>query len=227
MKKEDCKLKSNHKRNIASKVMILILGVVLISYIFKIFGSELFNKFITNDVFIKASQYIDSILWLNILAYGILGFIITLFTICLTSSTLRLKWYEVIIIFAFCLGMSFVRYKWVGAITYLFDFIQYILVPTLYGSIFRKTNIFANLMNTLLMYFVSNGIMLINVTLCDMKAIMYASNFVAYVLCFIEIYLFTIAFSIFIIEGGKKNVKSNVNLEQEERTSARIQKDKK
>lgn len=214
MSKEKYRLNNKHKSSIASKVIVLILVVVFVSYMFKIFGSDLFNKFITNNVFISISSYIDNIVLLNILAYGILGFIITLFTICLTSNNLRLKWYEYIIIFVFSIIMSYVRYVWYGAITYLFDFIQYILVPTLYGTITRKTNIFRNIMNTLLMYFVSNGIMLINVTLCDMKAIMYTSNFIAYVLCFIEIYLFTIAFSIFIIKGGGNNVKSDVNSEQ-------------
>lgn len=214
MSKEKYRLNNKHKSSIASKVIVLILAVVFVSYMFKIFGSDLFNKFITNNVFISISSYIDNIVLLNILAYGILGFIITLFTICLTSNNLRLKWYEYIIIFVFSIIMSYVRYVWYGAITYLFDFIQYILVPTLYGTITRKTNIFRNIMNTLLMYFVSNGIMLINITLCDMKAIMYTSNFIAYVLCFIEIYLFTIAFSIFIIKGGGNNVKSDVNSEQ-------------
>lgn len=215
MNKNKFKLRERHKMDISSRVIILILGIVFVSYVFKIFGSTIFNKFITNEAFIKMSNYIDKVVILNVLAYGILGFVVTLFTIYMTNNTMKLKWYEIIIIFGFSMLMSYVRYLWACAITYLFDFIQYIFVPTLYGSIIRKTNVLTNIMNTLLMYFVSNGLMLINVTLCDMRLIMYYSNFVAYVLCFIEIYLFTVAFTIFIINGGNKNVKSNVNSQQE------------
>ena len=80
MSKEKYRLNNKHKSSIASKVIVLILAVVFVSYMFKIFGSDLFNKFITNNVFISISSYIDNIVLLNILAYGILGFIIILFT---------------------------------------------------------------------------------------------------------------------------------------------------
>lgn len=221
--KKDYKLNDNHKRNIAKRVLVLLLGIVFVSYMFKVFGSQIFNKFITNDWFIKISSYIDTIMWLNIVVYGLLGFVITLFTFCVTTNTLKLKWYEVLIILGFSILMSFFRYMWVGAITYLFDFIQYMFVPILYGCLTRKTNVLDNLMYTFLMYFATNGIMIVNMTLCDLKLIMYASNFVAYVLCFIEMYLFIVAFSIFIVKGGQKDVKSNIIVEQEERPTDRIQ----
>ena len=107
--------------------------------------------------------------------------------------------------------MSALRYHFFEVTTYLFDAIQYVIFPVLYGSIFRRTNILNNLMNALLLYFAVNGIILVNVTLCDLKAIMYTSNFMAYTLSLIEPYLFTIAFVIFINNGGFKNVKSNFN----------------
>lgn len=211
MNKEDLKITNKHKANISMRVCILILGVVLASYMFKIFGANTFNKFITNDLFIEISNFIDTNVVCNIFAYGVLGYIITQFVFCMTCKKVRLKWFEYFIVFVFAIGMSVLRYYFVGNITYLFDLLQYILVPIIYG-LTRRENVVNNLMNTLIVYFVSNGIMLMNVTLCGLKAIMYTSNFIAYVLSFIEIYLFTIAITIFIINGGYSNVKSNVNI---------------
>lgn len=211
MNKEDLKITNKHKANISMRVCILILGVVLASYMFKIFGADTFNKFITNELFIEISNFIDTNVVCNIFAYGVLGYIITQFVFCMTCKNVRLKWFEYFIVFVFAIGMSVLRYYFVGNITYLFDLLQYILVPIIYG-LTRRENVVNNLMNTLIIYFVSNGIMLMNVTLCGLKAIMYTSNFIAYVLSFIEIYLFTIAITIFIINGGYSNVKSNVNI---------------
>lgn len=86
-----------HRKDLARRTIILILSVCLISYLFKILGSTLFNKFITNPAFIKASNIIDTTYWLNILCYGLLGNIITLLTFCMACRKLRLKWFEYLI----------------------------------------------------------------------------------------------------------------------------------
>ena len=222
MKRQDIEMTSKHRMDISMRVCMLILGVCLVSYLFKIFGSEIFNKFITNEYFVKASTIIDNTYWLNILCYGILGYVITQFTFCMTCGKLKLKWFEYIIIFMFSIGMAIIRNKWISEITYLFDALQYLILPTIYGTITRKTNIINNIMNCLIMYFINCGIMTYNLTLCNLKALMYASNFIAYILCFIEIYLLIISFSIFIINGGNKNGKSNVFIKQEKRPNARV-----
>lgn len=211
MNKQDLKMTDKHRKDLARRTVILILCVCLISYMFKILGSNIFNKFITNDAFIKASTAIDTILWLNILCYGLFGYIITQFTVCMTCGKLKLKWFEYIIIFILSIGMSALRYYFFEVSTYLFDAIQYVLFPVLYGSIFRKTDVLDNIMNALLLYFTTNGVILVNVTLCSLKAIMYTSTFIAYTLSLIEPYLFIIAFVVFINNGGFKNVKSNFN----------------
>jgi hypothetical protein len=125
---------------------------------------------------------------------------------------IKLKWFEYFIIFTFAIGMSVLRYYFVGTISYLFDLIQYIILPVVYGSITRKTNVVANILFTLIMYFGHCGVMAFNMTLCDLLQIQHSSNFVAYILCYIEVYLFVIAFSIFIINGGFKNDKSIVSI---------------
>lgn len=211
MNKEDLKITNKHKANISMRVCILILGVVLASYMFKIFGADTFNKFITNDLFIEISNFIDTNVVCNIFAYGVLGYIITQFVFCMTCKKIRLKWFEYFIVFVFAIGMSVLRYYFVGNITYLFDLLQYILVPIIYG-LTRRENVVNNLMNTLIVYFVNCGLMTYNMTLCGLKSIMYTSNFIAYVLSFIEIYLFIIAITIFIINGGYSNVKSDVSI---------------
>ena len=211
MNKQDFEMMDKHRKDLARRTIILILSVCLISYLFKILGSTLFNKFITNPAFIKASNIIDTTYWLNILCYGLLGNIITLLTFCMACRKLRLKWFEYLIIFLFSISIAIFRDTWIGPITYLFDVLQYIFFPTLYGCLTRRVPILENLMYTLIMYFAYNGIILINTTLCDLKAIMYASNFIAYILCLIEVYLFITAYTIFIINGGVKYGKSSIN----------------
>lgn len=227
MKKSDFKMTDKHRKDLSMRVLILILSVCLMSYLFKILGTDTFNKFITNETFIKLSTFIDTHYWCNILAYGILGYIITQFTFCMTCKKLKLKWFEYIIIFVLSIIMSVLRYHCVGAITYLFDVLQYTLFPILYGSVTRKTPVLENVMNTLSLYFTSNGILLINSILCDLKALMYGSNFIAYVLCFIEIYLYVIAISIYTINGGHYYVTCDVNVEQKERPTKGISKNSK
>lgn len=212
MNKEDLKITNKHKANISMRVCILILGVVLASYMFKIFGADTFNKFITNELFIEISNFIDTNVVCNIFAYGVLGYIITQFVFCMTCKKVRLKWFEYFIVFVFAIGMSVLRYYFVGIISYVFDLIQYIIVPIVYGSITRKINVVTNIFNTLIMYFGHCGVMTYNMTLCELAKIQHYSNFVAYVLCYIEVYLFVIAFSIFIINGGFINDKSIVSI---------------
>lgn len=214
MNKNNIEITNKDRVNLSMRVSILILCVCLISYIFKVLGSDIFNKFITNDKFIKISNTIDTNYILNNLCYGLLGYIITQFAFCVTCGKLKLRWFEYLIVFIFSIIMSVLRYHFVGDITYLFDLMQYIIVPLIYGCITRKTNFIANLMNTLILYFVSNGLMFINLTLCELNEIMYYSNFIAYVLCFIEIYAITISISIFMINGGYSYVKSNVGSKQ-------------
>ena len=209
------------------RVCILILCVCLVSYLFKIFGSDIFNKFITNDIFIKISVHIDSVFILNILCYGILGYIITQFTFCMTCGKLKVKWFEYLIVFAFAIGMSVLRFYYTGALILIFDILQYIIVPTIYGTLTRKQNLLKNIFCTLMLYSAYCGLIIFNMQLCDLKQIMYYDNFFAYVLCLIEVYLFIISFTMFIINGGFNNGKSSISIIEEKRTNERIQRDKK
>lgn len=224
---EDYKLKDKDKSEISMRVVILILSLVAVSYAFKMCGSEIFNKFVTNEVFINISNFIDTNYIANIVAYGLLSFVVTYFTIMLTSKTLRLKIWQVLSILIFCLIMSWVRLIWYGIISFLFDLIQYIIIPVLFSKVFYKRNILNALMLALVMYFVFNGMLFVNMSLCELKNIYYTSNFVAYVLCFIEPYLFVVAFSIYNIKGEQINDKSNISIKQEKRANARIQKNRK
>lgn len=208
------KITSKDKTNISMRCAILVMLICIASYLLKVFGSDLFNKFITNDKIEKIATFIDNTTILNILAYGILAYIITQVAFFVACGNLKLKWYDYVIIIVFSFGMSALRYFSNGAITYLYDVLQYILIPLLYSLILRR-NIFTEaLMGVLLIYFVTNGVMLINMTLCDLKEIMYASNLIAYVLCFIEVYAIIIAMAIYLNNRRKWYVKSNIGFKQ-------------
>lgn len=215
----DLKLTNKHKSDISMRVVILILSLSLVSYIFKMCGSDIFNKFITNELFIKISNFIDLTYVVNIAVYSMLGFFITYFAVAICSNKLLLKWWQFIIVFVLSVSMAILRDTYFGTITYLFDFIQYIFIPVLFGMVFYKVNILYSIMQALVLYFVFNGMLLVNTTLCDMNAIYYTSNLIAYILCFIEPYLFVVAYSIFVIKGEKINDKSNIYIKQEKRTN--------
>lgn len=197
------KLTNKHKSDISMRVVILILSLSLVSYVFKMCGSDIFNKFITNELFISISNFIDTTYVVNIAVYSLLGFFITYFAFAICSNKILLKWWQFIIVIFVAVGMALLRDTFYGAITYLFDFIQYMLLPILFGIIFYKSNILYSVMQTLVLYFVFNGMLLVNTTLCDMTALFYTSNLIAYILCFIEPYLFVVAYSIFVIKGEK------------------------
>lgn len=192
------------------RVVILILSLMLVSYLVKMCGSDTFNKFITNETFVSISTFIDTNIVLNMIVYGLLNFYITYFIVASTSLNLKLKWWQFLIVFVISMGFAVLRYYFYGLLTYLFDLLQYIVVPIVLGFLFTKSNLFNSTMISLITYFLFNGLLFINKTLCDLASIYYSSNLIAYVLCFIEPYLFIIAFSIFIINGGCKNDKSNI-----------------
>lgn len=204
MNNKEYELTNKHKSNIAMRVVVLILLLSLCSLVFKALGSDIFNKFIENQIFIDASNFIDSNYIANIAVYGVLGFIITYFATAITCKKLCLKFWQFLLTFIFSMGMSAARYFWFGTISYLFDFIQYILFPIIISG-FYKRNLLQSIMLVLITYFVFNGFLFINKTLCDLVSVVYYSNFIAYILCFIEPYLFIIAFAIFTIKGDKND----------------------
>ena len=65
--KEDFRLNDKNKSDISMRVVILILALMAVSYLFKMCGSETFNKFINNENFINISNFIDGNIILNML----------------------------------------------------------------------------------------------------------------------------------------------------------------
>lgn len=203
MNNKEYELTNKHKSNIAMRVVVLILLLSLCSLVFKALGSDIFNKFIENQIFIDASNFIDSNYIANIATYSLLGFIITYFTTAIACKKLCLKWWQFFVVLIFSIGMAVVRDTYFGVITYAFDLLQYIIFPMVISLIFYKRNLLEVIMLVLITYFVFNGFLFINKTLCDLASVMYLRHLIAYILCFIEPYLFIIAYAIFVIKGDK------------------------
>lgn len=221
--KEDFRLNDKNKSDISMRVVILILALMAVSYLFKMCGSETFNKFINNENFINISNFIDGNIILNMLVYGLLNYYITYFATSVSCRRVKLKIIEHLLVIFISIVFAVVRYYFYGWETYAFDFCQYIFLPFIISIIFNRKTELKSLMEVLVLYFVFNGLLHINLSLCGLMEIIYSSNLIAYILCFIEPYLFVVAYCIFSIKG-EQYVKSNINIKQEERANARIQK---
>ena len=204
---------NNNKKEISKRILILLMLVVVISFVFKAFGSNIFNRFLNSEYIINIGNYIDNNWFLNNLVYGILSYILTYLFVFTISN----KYYDKniiinLLILFISFGFSILRYYFYGVETYIFDTLQYIIFPIIIAKFRYKISIINSLFNALILYFVFNGIMMVTMTLNDLFLIIHSSNFISYILCFIEPYIFMICVYIFQNNNQKEiqNVESNI-----------------
>ena len=205
------KICNKNKEHITKRFLILFLSFYVLSYIMKIFGSNIF-EFVANDERINnICIFIENNLILNLLCYGILNFILVYFITFYISKRFGSKNILLnLIIFIFAFGINILRYYFNGwIITFLFDFIQYILFPCIVSIVVYKNNVEEVIMNSLIMYFCINGLLMVSSLLNNFLIKVYSLNIIYQFVTTFELYIFVI--SIFLYKNYRrlKDVENN------------------
>lgn len=198
----------SHKQKIAFRMIVSFCIALVICYAIKMFGGNFFQYVATNKNLIAISNYIDSNLWANFIGYGILNIILVYFATFAVCERFTSKWWVDVIICVFAFVISILRYYF-NNLSFLFDFLQYIICPCIVGIFVFKKNALVTVFDSIRLYFIIIGILYLTVLLNDMFIEVATYGFLLDVLSMIEMYIFVILFYLEINYRRLKNEPSN------------------